>query len=122
MLIVEPVPVATVGTIDAPGPATQGRTDDQKQRWCPGAELNHRHTDFQSPYIGKKIKYLSTVSASNLLGRTASFYCQHLTRKAVAGAPDRARQMPEYLVAVSTGSVRIVEDKREDVFVEFRPG
>ena len=28
--------------------ATQQKTGDRKRRWCPGAELNHRHTDFQS--------------------------------------------------------------------------
>jgi hypothetical protein len=26
----------------------QRKTADQGRRWCPGAELNHRHTDFQS--------------------------------------------------------------------------
>ena len=30
------------------GRQTNGKTADQAKRWCPGAELNHRHTDFQS--------------------------------------------------------------------------
>jgi len=31
------------------------------KRWCPGAELNHRHTDFQSARDGFQIKYLTEI-------------------------------------------------------------
>jgi|SRR6516164_4834810 len=46
---------------------------DRKQRWCPGAELNHRHTDFQSVLkwqftnlIWREIKILRVSWSQNL--------------------------------------------------------
>jgi hypothetical protein len=33
--------------------------------WCPGAELNHRHTDFQLPIDPCDFKHLSTDNFSN---------------------------------------------------------
>src|SRR5215469_3667977 len=35
--------------LDRPrGAPDKRKTADQARLWCPGAELNHRHTDFQS--------------------------------------------------------------------------
>ena len=37
-------------------------------QWCPGAELNHRHRDFQSSYSPSKIRYWLLIDSQKALG------------------------------------------------------
>jgi hypothetical protein len=47
----ENVLVEAVQRFDAAQRSYMMQNRRPKHRWCPGAELNHRHTDFQSVYI-----------------------------------------------------------------------
>jgi hypothetical protein len=44
------------------------------ERWCPGAELNHRHTDFQSSVQTIKTTRLALQQASNRPPFSAAFH------------------------------------------------